>query len=48
MGAWYFTVTYKWAQKFQLSLMCVDKARSLPQSGAPGRCFTQIGPSLTN
>jgi hypothetical protein len=32
---------------FQPSLMLVGKARSLPQNGAPERCFTQIGSGLT-
>jgi hypothetical protein len=31
---------------FQPSLMFVGEARSLPQSGAPENCFTQVGSSL--
>jgi len=34
-------------KSFQSSLMFVGKARSLPQSGAPERHFTQIGSDLT-
>jgi hypothetical protein len=32
---------------FQFSLTFVGKARSLPWSGAPERCFTKVGAGLT-
>ncbi len=31
---------------FQPSLMFVGEARSLPENGAPERCFTQVGSAL--
>jgi hypothetical protein len=33
---------------FQASLMFADKARSLPKSGVPERCSTEIGSDHTN
>jgi hypothetical protein len=33
---------------FQLGLMFVGKARSLPYSGTSGRCFTGVGSRLTS
>ncbi len=35
------------ASIFQIILMFVGKARSLPQSGALERCFTQVGSGFT-
>jgi hypothetical protein len=32
---------------FQLSIMFVGKARSLPEIAAPERCFTQVGSGFT-
>jgi hypothetical protein len=32
---------------FQLSLMFEGKARKIPLSGAPSRCFTRVSPGLT-
>jgi hypothetical protein len=38
-----FVISYCNGKPFQPSLMFVGKARSLPQSGAPERCFTPVG-----